>query len=140
MAATILANANDALAAALVTTRRAWSKKDIVRSEPLGALKGGSKRPDILVTEPNVSPVVIENEVLPATDVEAEAISRLGQQLRVSGRTILSSIAIRAPDRFRDASPASLGSTVLAAVDIARWRCLREQVPLMPYAGPIAGG
>jgi hypothetical protein len=29
-------------------------------------LKGGSKRPDILVLEPNVSPVAIEIEVMPA--------------------------------------------------------------------------
>jgi hypothetical protein len=39
-------------------------------------LKGSTKRPDILVLEPNVSPVVIETEVLPAVTVEMEAITR----------------------------------------------------------------
>ena len=36
--------------------------------------------PTSLVVEPNVSPVVIETEVLPATTVESEAQSRLGAQ------------------------------------------------------------
>ena len=69
---------NDALAAVLRTTRRAWSQPGIVSSENTGILKHGAKQPDILVTEPNVSPVVIETEVMPAATVEVEAISRLG--------------------------------------------------------------
>ena len=84
---------NDALAAVLRTTRRAWSQPDIVSSENTGILKHGAKRPDILVAEPNVSPVVIETEVMPAATVEAEAISRLGEQIKSSGRAILSSVA-----------------------------------------------
>ena len=48
-------------------------------------LKGNAKRPDILVVEEYVSPVVIETEVSPATTVEAEAVARLGQQLRTTG-------------------------------------------------------
>ena len=38
-------------------------------------LKRAAKRPDILVTEPNVSPVVIETEVMPAINIEAELFS-----------------------------------------------------------------
>jgi hypothetical protein len=56
---------NDALAAVLRETRRAWHFSDVVRSENTGMLKGSSKRPDILVLEANVSPVVIETEVAP---------------------------------------------------------------------------
>ena len=89
---------NDALAGVLRGTRRAWQQSNVVRSENTGMLKESNERPDILVIESTVSPVVIETEVLPASTVESEAISRLGKQIRVTGRTILSSIAVRLPD------------------------------------------
>lgn len=92
---------NDALAAELRTTRSAWRDSEIVRSENTGMLRGSNERPDILVLEPNVSPVVIETEVVPAATVEPEAISRLGKNLRATGRTILSSIAVRLPISLR---------------------------------------
>jgi hypothetical protein len=41
---------------------------------------------DILVIEENVSPVVIENELVPAITVEAEALARLGKQVRTTDR------------------------------------------------------
>jgi hypothetical protein len=88
---------NYALAEILRDTRRAWVTSDIVSSENTGMLKGNAKRPDILVVEPHVSPVVIETEIAPATTVEVEALSRLGEKLRKTGRVILSSIAIRFP-------------------------------------------
>jgi hypothetical protein len=65
---------NDALANVLGDTRRAWHENPIVRSENTGALKGNAKRPDILITEPNVSPVVIETEIEPALTVEQDAV------------------------------------------------------------------
>ena len=68
---------NDALAAVLRETRRAWSASSVVSSENTGMLKGSSRRPDILIIEANVSPVVIETEVLPAVTVESEAVSVL---------------------------------------------------------------
>jgi len=92
---------NDALAAVLRETRYAWSTSEVVSSENTGMLKGNSRRPDILVLEANVSPVVIETEVLPAVTVEQEAVSRLGEQVRTTGRTILSSLAVRLPIRLR---------------------------------------
>lgn len=65
---------NDALASVLGDTRRAWRETPIVRSENTGVLKGNAKRPDILIIEPNVSPVVIETEVEPAVTVEQDAV------------------------------------------------------------------
>ena len=64
-------------------------------------LKGSNERPDILILEPNVSPVVIETEVMPAVTVESEAVSRLGKTLRATGRTVLSSVAVRVPFSLR---------------------------------------
>ncbi len=92
---------NDALAAVLRETRRAWQAPDIVASENTGKLKGSNKRPDILIAEQHISPVVIETEVAPAATVESDARSRLGEQLATTGRTILSSIAVRLPAALR---------------------------------------
>ena len=92
---------NDALAEVLRGTRRAWQQSNVVRSENSGMLKESNERPDILVIEPTVSPVVIETEVLPAVTVELDTTSRLGKQIRATGRTILSSIAVRLPQRLR---------------------------------------
>ncbi|HEX2897108.1 MAG TPA: hypothetical protein VHP63_03555, partial [candidate division Zixibacteria bacterium] len=91
---------NDALAATLRDTRRVWNSANVVISENTGLLKGSSKRPDILVLEPFVSPVVIEAEIGPALSVEVDTISRLGSELRNTGRMILSSVSVRYPKRL----------------------------------------
>lgn len=60
---------NDAIADALRPTRRAWSVAGVIQSENTGRLTGNAKRPDMLVVEPGVSPVVIETEVCGAVGV-----------------------------------------------------------------------
>jgi hypothetical protein len=99
---------NDALAAVMRTTRRAWKTSHVVSSENTGMLKGSNRRPDILVVEENVSPVAIETEIVPGITVESEAMSRLGEKVRTTGRTILSSVAVRLPVRLRTKSSISL--------------------------------
>jgi len=108
---------NDALAEELKKSRHAWHQDGIVRSENTGMLRGSNRRPDLLVNEPNVSPVVIETEVLPAVTVEAEAKERLGERLRTTGRTILSAIAVRLPVRLRATRSAATLKRELAAAD-----------------------
>jgi hypothetical protein len=81
-------------------------------------LTGSNKRPDILVTEPGVSPVVIETEVLPAVTVEAEARARLGERLKENGKRILSAVAVRSPARFRKAAGTALANEIANANDI----------------------
>lgn len=109
---------NDTLADLLRGTRRAWRDEKVVTSEDTGQLKDTSGRPDILVIEPNVSPVVIETEVFPAITVEAEALSRLGTQMRTTGRRILSSVAVRLPDRLRKKYSNALGKDLASAADL----------------------
>lgn len=109
---------NDAIAQALRATRHGWHVAGVVRSEHTGTISGNAKRPDILITEPGVSPVVIENEVLPAVHAEAEAMDRLGETLQENGRKILSSIALRTPLRFRDAAGDHLTAAIAGADDI----------------------
>lgn len=80
-------------------------------------LREGARRPDILVLEPYVSPVVIETEVVPAATVEPEARSRLGSRVISTGRTILSSIALRLPRRFRSIDGTDLTNALVTATD-----------------------
>jgi surface antigen len=93
---------NDALADLLRMTRQLWQDSIYVRSENTSTLKGTQGQPDILITEPNISPVTIETEVLPATTVEQDALSRLGKQVKITGRTILASIAVRIPNKLKN--------------------------------------
>jgi len=103
---------NDAIAKALRRTRRPWTSGGVVQSENTSKLTGSNKRPDILVSEAGVSPVVVENEVLPAVTVEPEARSRLGETLLADGRMILSSVAIRSPMRLRQLDDDALENEV----------------------------
>jgi len=108
---------NDALAEQLRTTKRAWNLPGTVRSENTGMLRGTTERPDILILEANVSPVAIETELLPATNVESEACARLGKHVRTTGRTILSALAVRLPSKLRDSSGRALRTAVTSTAD-----------------------
>ena len=92
---------NDVLAGILMETRSLWRHKGIVKSENVDVLKGSGKKPDILITESNVSPVIVETEILPANSIESDARQRLGEHL-ATGRSILSALAIRLPVRLKD--------------------------------------
>ncbi|MDP8207420.1 MAG: hypothetical protein P9L92_12200 [Candidatus Electryonea clarkiae] len=109
---------NDALALVLRETRMLWRASNAVRSENTGLLKGTSGRPDILISEPHVSPVIIESELHPAATVEEDALSRLGKELSSNGQKITSVIAIRYPRRFRDVPSHELTERIRLATDI----------------------
>src|SRR3989304_7425606 len=110
---------NDALAEVLTQARSLWRYKGVVKSENIDVLKGSGKRPDILITEPNVSPVIVETEILPAISVESDARQRLGDHLSISGLRILSSLAVRLPTRLRDFSGQPLKDEIVTASDFA---------------------
>ena len=110
---------NDAIAELLRGTRWAWRGDEVVRSETTGLLaESKGLRPDILILEPYTASVVIETEVLPAQTVEEEALGRLGEKLRGSDETVLSAIALRLPQRFREAQGDTLRQEILAAEDL----------------------
>ena len=89
-------NANNALGSLLqemLPGRQVWS-------ENTQAVVGhAGLRPDIVVTAPGRSPVVIEAEYVPARTVEPEARSRLGLEIAIDGRVI--EAAIKGHDRGR---------------------------------------
>ncbi len=106
-------------------------------------LRGTSRRPDILILEPNVSPVVIETEVVPATNVEQEARARLGEVIAKSGVPILSSIAVRLPSKLRSAKAQELKTQIEATTDFefALYTGDGHQKPARwPESGWLVGG
>jgi len=91
-------SANNALGNLL----QAMMGRSTVRSENTRAIAGHpGLQPDILITAPGRSPVVIEAEVMPAASVEQEAKDRLGLETTVDGRIIEAVIALRYPESLR---------------------------------------
>ncbi len=135
---------NDAIAELLRGTRWAWRGDDVVRSETTGLLaESGGLRPDILILEPYTAPVVIETEVMPAQSVEEEALGRLGERLSGSDETVLSAIALRLPDRLREAQGDTLRQAILVAEDMkfAQYSGRNpEKYTRFPQGGWLTGG
>ena len=71
-------------------------------------------QPDILITAPGRSPVVVEAEFMPARTAEQEAKDRLGLEVVGTARHIDAAISLRYPDGVEDADDLS------AAVSDAR--------------------
>lgn len=100
---------NDAIAELLRGTRWAWRGDDVVRSETTGLLSDSKMlQPDILIDELWIPPVVIESELIPAQGVEADALNRLGKEVRFLGEEINSVIALRLPLRLKETSQRKL--------------------------------
>ena len=108
---------NDALAEVLRATRTVWRDQGVVRSENTNVLKSAGLKPDVIVLEPNVSPVVIETEVIPAPTVEDDALARLGKQVVTTGRPLLSVLAVRMPHRLRGRFGSALQKEIANAQD-----------------------
>ena len=106
-------NANNALGSLL----QDMLPKSEVRFENTRAIAGHpGLRPDILITAPDRSPVVVEAEYMPAMTVEPEATERLGLEVAASGRIIEATIALRYPEDISEAHdlPAALSQARLS--------------------------
>ncbi len=126
-------NANNALGSLLqemLPGRQVWS-------ENTQAVVGhAGLRPDIIVTAPGRSPVVVEAEYMPARTVEPEARSRLGLEVAADGRVIEAAIALRYPAAMGDAHD------LRAALSPARleYCVLTEDESRFPESGWLEGG
>ena len=126
-------NANNALGILLqgmLPGRQVWS-------ENTQAVVGhAGLRPDIVVTAPGRSPVVVEAEYVPARTVEPEATSRLGLEVAIDGRVIEAAIALRYPAAIGDARD------LRDALSSARleYCVLTEDESRFPEAGWLEGG
>ena len=111
-----------------------------VRSENTQAISGHpGLRPDILITAPGRSPVVVEAEYLPAFTAEAEAKSRLELEVADNGRIIEAVIALRYPDAIGDAN--DLGAALLPArLDYCVFTGSAQAPQRFPESGWLEGG
>ena len=99
-------NANNALGALL---RRLLPKYDVLYENTKQIVNQPGLHPDILITAPGRSPVVVEAEYMPAYTVEGEAKDRLELEVAGTARKIDAAIALRYPAYIKntyDLSPA----------------------------------
>ena len=93
---------NGRIATLLGNLDRRWT----VRGENTGAFVGTTATPDILITQKDAAPLVIENEYLPAYSVESEAAGRLGATLDFSvvgaPGEVRAVVALRSPADLHD--------------------------------------
>ena len=76
------------------------------------------KRPDIIIRPPQAAPVVLEIEIEPARNVDADALSRLGMEL--DGTKVQNVFAVTVPARFRSVDQQHLFNRLEAA--ILKWQ------------------
>ena len=93
-------NANNALGALL---RRMLPKYDVLYENTQQIVNRPGLRPDVLITAPGRSPVVVEAEYMPAYTAETEAKERLGLEVAGTARHIDAAIALRYPEATKDA-------------------------------------
>ena len=93
-------NANHALGDLL---RRMLPKYDVRYENTQQIVNRPGLQPDVLITAPGRSPVVVEAEFMPAYTAEVDAEGRLGLEVVDTARHIDAAIALRYPDAIKDA-------------------------------------
>ncbi|QDP18691.1 hypothetical protein [Sphingomonas xanthus] len=142
MAGTIEIVLNEHLSGLLRAKRAEWSKPGTVRCENTGVLEASGLRPDIVVAHDPKFPVAIETELAPASTVEADAKSRVGQKYKPTGGTIYSAIALKLPDKYRKLSGAEIAAAF--AVETQFSYCIlygenQAETQRWPEAGFVVG-
>ena len=134
---------NGRIATLLGNLDRLWT----VRGENTGAFAGTTATPDILITQENGAPLVIENEYLPAYSVENEAAGRLGASLDFSATgasgEVRAAIALRSPNDLHDCANLNQVDRLLRGSIRLEYALLsgadRDNYARFPEAGFIAG-
>lgn len=101
---------NHIIAEILDGMRRNWR----VIPEETRVIRGNSKRPDIVVWRDERPAILIENEFMPANDVEDEAGERLGLEMQ-NGDEVRAAIMLRSPKALKYAKSSQLKSRAAAA-------------------------
>ncbi len=130
---------NVALGEVLNRLRRSWT----VQSEQIGNVLERGGRPDILVEDASGWPVVIEAERTSHASAEADAKSRLGRVVALSGRTIETTIALVYPDELTELDGESLRDEIrrTRGLEYALYtRRINEPPERLPEVGWVRGG
>lgn len=130
---------NTKLADVLRTLHPRWAEAEALRSQQTQRIQGQPGRQcDLELAVPMAAPVVIEAEIAPAHNVEAEANSRLGQKLIGGEDEVETAVALRYPSRLRTIDESSLEEELRAAADL-EWVILYSTAPRRPTSGWIQG-
>ena len=126
-------NANNALGARL---RRVLPGCAVRYEQTQTLVEHSGRHPDILITAPGRSPVVVEAEYMPAASVEQDAGERLGLAVANEPRPIEAAIALRYPQEISGAYD------IAAAIADARlsYCVLYESGDRFPEVGWLDGG
>ena len=93
-------------------------------------------RPDVIITDDQRSPVVVEAEYMPARSVEREAVDRLDLAVVGDTRAVEAAIALRYPADIADAS--DLDGAIRAAR--LEYAVFYKDKPRFPASGWLEGG
>ncbi|RKU24223.1 hypothetical protein C6500_00225 [Candidatus Poribacteria bacterium] len=105
---------NIAIAAVLNRMSQSWD----VTAELTGMIQENKNlQIDILVQSPNRSPLVIENEYLPASTVENDAKSRLGKTLSTDGSIVTEAVVIRSPTSLSDCKSVAEAEILIQSIE-----------------------
>ena len=103
---------NAELAGALRDRHPRWGGSAVL-AEATGVFRGApGRRPDILVTGEDKTPVVIETEYDPANTVESDALGRLGAVIDETGRSVEAALAVRVPSELSGSPAGSLSDLI----------------------------
>ena len=89
-----------------------------VRTEPIGAISGSGKRPDIIVEDASGWPVAVEAEWDPAATVDDDAFLRIGLELSSGGLAIETAIPVIYPLDLDGLSGEPLRDAIRAAENL----------------------
>ncbi len=128
-------NANNALG---ILLQAMFSRSSIYYENTRVIVDHPGRQPDILITSPGRSPVVVEAEYMPAATVEPEAKARLGLDVTVDSRPIEAAIALRYPGELADES--DLAATIKSStLSYCIFTQERKDVKRFPESGWLDG-
>ncbi len=137
-------NKEDLITTALANTLRPMRHKWTLTQHPSRPFMENDKEPDILVTESDRDPIVIEDKVdhERSADLSGERQLKddyLGKTLREDGKKIQTGIAVRFPYRFREIEQSELDKKMEKADDIAYCLISEEKPNRFPKEGWLTG-
>ena len=128
-------NANNALG---ILLQGMFSRSSVYYENTRVIVDHPGRQPDILITSPGRSPVVVEAEYMPAYTVEPEAKDRLGLDVTVDSRPIEAVIALRYPGELADES--DLAATLkTSSLSYCVFTQERKAVKRFPESGWLDG-
>ena len=99
--------------------------------------EGPGERPDLIITEPGATPIVVEVEWEPGRTVERDAQARLGKIITRHGDVAIS-VALTVPKKFKGLNSAQVHSALKTTHDLT-YAVYFHMAPRFPDSGTLRG-